>query len=82
MAKPNGSICMDCGENTSMLREFFMLEQDLWDSIITTSERTGMLCIGCVEGRLGDQLRPQDFDPAWRHLSPMPSPRLLLRRGY
>lgn len=82
MGRPNGSICMDCGLNTSKLREHFMLEQDTWDSIIKLSERDGMLCVGCVEIRLGGMLQPQDFDPAWRHLSPQPSALLLSRRGY
>jgi hypothetical protein len=82
MATPNGSKCMDCELNTSRLREHFMLEQDVWESIIRLSERDGMLCVGCVELRLGRTLTPDDFDPAWRHLSPQPSAMLLSRRGY
>ena len=82
MATPNGSFCMDCHLNTSTMREFFMLDQDTWDSIIRLSEQDGMLCIGCVEVRLGRELEPADFDPDWRHLCPQPSSRLLKRRGY
>lgn len=82
MAIPNGSICMDCGQNTSWMQEFYMLHQDVWDSIVTTFETSGMLCIGDVERRLGRQLTPDDFDPKWRHLTPFVSERLVSRRGY
>lgn len=82
MAKPNGSFCMDCDQNTSELREFYMLEQPVWESVIKVSEQTGMLCVGCVEIRLQRRLEPADFNPKWSHLCPFPSNRLLDRRGY
>ena len=60
---PNGSHCMDCGANTSYLCEYYMLKDDIWQSIVPTS--AGMLCIGDAERRLGRELTPDDFDPYW-----------------
>jgi hypothetical protein len=43
----------------------------------------GCLCIGCLEKRLGRQLRPRDFAPHDHVWSEMPSTeRLLNRRGF
>lgn len=61
--RPNGSICMDCSENTSELREFYMLNDEIW--LRAVPGRLGMLCIDCVEARLGRRLRPDDFDSQW-----------------
>ncbi len=82
MSKPNGSRCMDCNVNTSIIHEHFMLEPDLWAEVVDPSERFGMLCVGCVETRLGRVLEPLDFDPKWRELTKEPSALLLSRRGY
>jgi hypothetical protein len=62
--KPNGSFCMTCGVNTSEIHEFYMLIDQTWLQANHDSFE-GMLCIGCVEARLGRLLRPSDFDPYW-----------------
>lgn len=80
--KPNGSFCMQCGVNTSKIREFYMLYPEIWHRATVVAERAGMLCIGCVEDRLGTRLREIDFDIRWAHLGPNPSDRLRDRRGY
>lgn len=64
---PNGSICMDCTANTSELNEFYMLNDEIW--LRAVPGRAGMLCIGCVEARLGRRLRGGDFDFAWSFMS-------------
>jgi len=54
--------CVDCGENTHrlFLREYYMIDFDLWNSVMV-SQNTGMLCIGCLETRLGRKLTTDDF---------------------
>ena len=61
--QPNGSLCMDCGVNTSTVREFYMLRDEIW--LRAADSVNGMLCIECVEARLGRRLRPSDFDLQW-----------------
>jgi hypothetical protein len=52
-------ICMDCDTNTMDIDEYYMLKFEVWFSIVP--EDNGMLCIECVEKRLGRQLTSNDF---------------------
>jgi hypothetical protein len=52
-------ICMDCGVNLDAIDEDVMLVDDVWLAAVPTE--TGMLCIGCLEKRLGRKLRRDDF---------------------
>lgn len=54
-------FCMDCGECTSCNGEYYMLRDSIWYSAITAMDSDGMLCIGCVERRLGRTLNREDF---------------------
>jgi hypothetical protein len=49
--------CIDCSVNTHFIREYYMVQFDLWYSVANE----GMLCIGCLEDRLGRNLTPEDF---------------------
>lgn len=49
--------CYDCEVNTSEINEYYMVNFDLWNSVATN----GMLCIGCLERRIGRQLVSSDF---------------------
>ena len=49
--------CVDCGVDTSDTGEFYMVQDELWP----LSEYGSMLCIGCLEARLGRRLVPSDF---------------------
>lgn len=51
--------CMDCGIDTYKIREYFMVEDHLW--IESVPEYHGILCIGCLEARMGRQLDSKDF---------------------
>jgi hypothetical protein len=51
--------CLDCREDTIELDEYYMLRDDVW--LEANPARDGMLCVGCVEQRLGRALRPGDF---------------------
>ena len=51
--------CFDCGVNTLENREYYMLRDDVWFAIVDRPH--GMLCVGCVEVRLGRELVCDDF---------------------
>jgi len=53
-------ICLDCGVDTGRIGEFYMLHDDVWLSVVPDS--LGMLCVGCIESRLGRQLQSSDFN--------------------
>lgn len=55
-------LCEDCGCDTGKMKEFYFIHTHLWLSV--TSSINGMLCIGCLEIRLGRQLAPADFTDA------------------
>ena len=53
--------CFECGIPIAPLEgpsEWYMLEDEVWNSVALPDE---MLCIGCVEGRLGRKLSGSDF---------------------
>lgn len=52
-------LCMDCSVDTGKIYEHYFVNLDLWMEA-TGSER-GMLCIGCLESRIGRQLVHTDF---------------------
>ncbi|MGY3409161.1 hypothetical protein ACVWZV_005274 [Bradyrhizobium sp. GM5.1] len=54
--------CLDCGRQTTFTREgdeYYMVHDEVWQRANPTGE--GMLCVGCLEGRLGRQLSAEDF---------------------
>ena len=54
--------CLGCGVDTLWLKEYYMIHKDIW--LIANSDDDGMLCIGCVESRLGRELNACDFTDA------------------
>ena len=52
--------CMDCGVNTSEIKEYYTLRDEVW--LEANPVDFGMLCLGCVETRLGRSLVRTDFD--------------------
>lgn len=73
--------CMDCAIDTLETGEYYMLIKRIWNRIHDSYD--GMLCIGCVEQRIGRELRPADFarcplntDQFKRHQSPRLRSRL------
>ena len=57
MAKDNLD-CDDCGMNT--FYEFYVVHDGLWDQYGSR----WMLCVGCLESRMGRQLVTEDFTAA------------------
>ena len=52
-------LCLDCKVDTNAINEYYTLENEVW--LEANPADRGMLCIGCVENRLGRSLRRQDF---------------------
>lgn len=85
-----GFECSDCSVNTEEIDETFMLTDDLWARVVATEPPVRpnaggvvVLCVGCIEHRIGRELQPPDFktvplsDPTLNAMSP----RLLTRIG-
>jgi hypothetical protein len=73
-------MCLDCESDTLELDEYYMVQNSIWNNVV--SDGSGMLCIGCLETRLGRILTQADFTDApvnssWRDSSK--SPRLKAR---
>jgi hypothetical protein len=56
--------CEDCGECTCCIGEYYMVEDEVWYSAITARSKPDMLCVGCVELRIGRLLTKDDFSDA------------------
>jgi len=54
--------CLDCGRDTYAIGEYYMLHDRVW--LTANPGDAGMLCVGCVESRLGRALSPADFADA------------------
>jgi hypothetical protein len=55
-------ICLDCGQDTFISEEYYMLWYRVWRSL--HYKMNGMLCLNCAETRLGRQLVASDFSKA------------------
>lgn len=54
--------CLDCNINTGEIDEYYMVHDHVW--LYANPGDHGMLCISCLEGRLGRMLQPSDFTDA------------------
>jgi hypothetical protein len=73
LAEGNHYTCIDCTVDTDKIDEYYVVRDDVW-RLAETGELDGMLCIACLENRIGRQLTPVDFidapinDPGgWPH---------------
>ena len=55
-------LCLDCNVDIGKIFEHYFIHIELWLSLVGTNK--GMLCVGCLEARLGRQLTSADFTPA------------------
>lgn len=62
MASRRKWICLDCKEDTGKMREHYFVKTEVWMQAFHSIR--GMLCIGCLEKRLGRILGPEDFTDA------------------
>lgn len=56
-------LCLDCGQDTGKMGEYYFICTSLWLSVV--GSKKGMLCIGCLEARLGRELTAADFTGAY-----------------
>ena len=56
--------CWDCAQCTDCMGEYYMVNDDLWDAATEDTFPDIMLCIGCLENRLGGLLTKDDFTAA------------------
>jgi hypothetical protein len=54
-----GFGCMDCGCDTRDNEHYYMVADGLWRSV--NPKMDGMLCLPCLENRLGRSLYARDF---------------------
>lgn len=71
-----GYDCEDCGQDTDKINEYYMVHDSLWGAagmetneaftqgLTNTYLPDGMLCVGCLENRIGRRLTPADFTDA------------------
>ena len=52
-------LCLDCGIDTGQANEFYFVHTKLWLQAVGSIK--GMLCLGCLEKRLGRKLVASDF---------------------
>ena len=73
-------FCMDCRKDTFTSEEYYMLWYRIWRSI--NYKIDGMLCLDCVELRLGRELVSRDFSKATiNEMQARSCPSLALRLG-
>jgi hypothetical protein len=56
-------LCLDCSTDTGKAGEHYMLVDSTWQ--LTGLGKYGMLCIGCVEQRIGRNLHKADFNNSY-----------------
>jgi hypothetical protein len=56
----NSFNCVDCGLNTIAIHEYYVVNDDLWFSSGMETD-SGMLCLICLEHRIGRKLNHNDF---------------------
>lgn len=52
--------CTDCLVDTDILHEFYMVHDSIWSAAVSEKPAV-ILCIGCLETRLGRELTATDF---------------------
>lgn len=60
--------CQDCGHDTKLMGELYVVHTPIWE-YATFFQSAYMLCVGCIEIRLGRKLQRRDFTEAplnWR----------------
>lgn len=68
-------LCVDCKIDTCYADEYYMVHDLLWPKL------DGMLCVGCLEARIGRELVPADFPDIGANYMGEFSPRLRNRIG-
>jgi len=59
LREERATLCLDCDVDTIAINEFYVVHDSIW--AIVNPASAGMLCIGCLEHRLGRELHRDDF---------------------
>jgi hypothetical protein len=51
-------LCSDCGVDLIKIGEYYIVKDKVWDEVASKNE---LLCIGCLEKRIGRKLISEDF---------------------
>jgi hypothetical protein len=54
-------FCIDCGVDTYAIHEYYMVHDGVWQDAGMVKYDGAMLCVGCLERRLGRRLADSDF---------------------
>ena len=58
-------LCLDCSEDLSRPGgDYYGLKNHLWRQLVSRTQRHGMLCLRCVQTRLGRVLTTDDYKQA------------------
>jgi hypothetical protein len=68
-------VCVDCGVDTLGTGEYYMVWDRVWNQAM--ADQSGMLCVGCLERRLGRKLVPDDFNESPLNWGGSPYPQSL-----
>lgn len=60
-------LCLDCARDTSKIGELYMLLDEVW--FLALKNKKGMLCVKCIEIRLGRPLNKADFNNSYLNKS-------------
>lgn len=60
-------LCLDCRVDTGKIYEHYMLVDTTWLRVVDSA--VGMLCVGCIEIRLGRKLTAADFNDSYLNKS-------------
>lgn len=73
-------LCLDCKVDTGKINEHYMLKDEIWAKV--HDSKFGMMCVGCVEKKLGRLLNSQDFHKCYLNtFAQGRSQRLSMRLG-
>jgi hypothetical protein len=53
--------CLDCGIDTLAIGHYYTVHDDLWLAVVPEGPHGGMLCLACLQLRLGRPLIDDDF---------------------
>lgn len=75
----NNDFCVDCSVDTILIGEYYMLHHFVWQQT-GLGRYDGMLCISCVEKRIGRKLTSKDFSDFPVNSTPLFRSSLLAER--
>jgi hypothetical protein len=83
MNPDSNDFCVDCGIDTILIGEYYMVKPEIWQKS-GLGPRDGMLCITCLEERLGHQLCSYHFSDLPVNIAPrlFRSEKLLSRLAF